>query len=66
MTGYSIAVVVWSWGLGRWDVRGKTLWALGTLRFGVHRNLSGPYGGGRRSRSVSDVQVSSGVSSQES
>ena len=50
MTGYSISIVVWSWGLGRWDIRDKTLWALGPLRAVVHRNLSGSYGGGKQVR----------------
>lgn len=45
MTGYSITFIPRSWGFGRWDIRNKTLWALGPFRFGVHRQLTGSYGG---------------------
>ena len=44
-TGYSITLIPFSWALGRWDIRNKTLWAVGPIRFGLHRKLSGPYGG---------------------
>ena len=44
MTGWSIAVIPFSWHLGRMDVRKKTLWALGPFRFVIHRGLSGKYG----------------------
>lgn len=44
MTGYSITFILRSWAFGRWDIRKKTLWAFGPLRFGVHRELSGTYG----------------------
>jgi hypothetical protein len=39
MQGYSIVFVPLSWAKGRWDIRDKTLWALGPFRFAVHRNL---------------------------
>lgn len=40
MTGFSITIIPLSWKVGRFDIRSKTLWALGPLRFGVHRRLS--------------------------
>lgn len=43
MTGYSLMLVPMSWAFGRWDVRRKTLWALGPFRFSIHRGL-GPWG----------------------
>lgn len=44
MTGFSITFIPFSWAFGRWDIRRKTLWALGPIRFGIHRNLYGAYG----------------------
>lgn len=44
MNGYSITFVPKSWAFGRWDKRSKTLWALGPIRFVLHRNLQGAYG----------------------
>jgi len=39
MNGYSITFIPKSWRLGRFDIRKKTLWAFGPLRFGLHRDL---------------------------
>ncbi len=44
MKAYSLTLVPMSWGFGRWNVRKKTLWALGPLRFVLHRGLNGKYG----------------------
>lgn len=44
MNGYSITLVPQSWSFGRWDIRKKTLWALGPFRFVLHRGLTGEYG----------------------
>jgi hypothetical protein len=38
-TGYSISLMPFSWAIGRRDVRKKTLFALGPLRFSIHRDL---------------------------
>ena len=40
MTGFSVTLIPFSWALGRRDIRKKTLWAFGPLRFGIHRELS--------------------------
>ncbi len=39
MTGYSITFILFSWVIGKYNVRKKTLWAFGPFRFGIHRNL---------------------------
>lgn len=39
MTGYSITLIPFSWAFGKWTIRNKTLWALGPLRFSIHRKL---------------------------
>lgn len=43
-TGFSILVVPFSWAVGRWDIRDKTLFSFGPIRFAIHRNL-GPWEG---------------------
>ena len=40
MNGFSITIIPRSWRLGRFDIRKKTLWAFGPLRFGLHRDLA--------------------------
>ena len=44
MNAYSITIGPKAWAFGRWNIRSKTLWALGPIRFGLHRNLKGAYG----------------------
>ena len=39
MTAFSLTFVPFSWAIGRKDIRNKTLWAFGPIRFGVHRKL---------------------------
>jgi len=36
---YSLTLVPLSWHIGRRDIRQKTLWAFGPLRFVIHRGL---------------------------
>jgi hypothetical protein len=39
MTGYSITLIPKSWAIGRVDIRNKSVWSFGPLRFSIHRNL---------------------------
>lgn len=40
-SGFSLTVIPFSWAIGRWDIRNKTVWAFGPLRFSIHRGLGG-------------------------
>lgn len=44
MRGYSLTLIPASWAVGRWAIRGKTIFACGPFRFSIHRGL-GPWKG---------------------